>query len=141
MKKVSPIRVMVVDDHPVVREGLAATINYQADMKVVAQAASGSEALECYHSTTPDVTLMDLEMPGMDSVTTITAIRAEFPAACILLLSTYGADDDVYKATCAGAVGCLLKDAPIEDVLQAIRSFHAAANPAHQVPHTGRRTR
>jgi two-component system NarL family response regulator len=122
MIKQLTIRVQVADDHPVVRDGLTATINYQPDMKVVAKSANGIEALEHYRTFKPDVTLMDLRMPEMDGVTAIAAIRAEFPQARIIVLTTYDGDEGIYKGLIAGAVGYLLKDTPLAEVLKAIRN-------------------
>lgn len=118
------IRVLVVDDHPVVRDGLTATINYQTDMSVAGTAASGREAIELFRVHRPDVTLMDLRMPEMDGVTAIVSIRAEFPSARIIVLTTYDGDEDIYKGLRAGAAGYLLKDTPTEEVLEAIRTIH-----------------
>jgi two-component system NarL family response regulator len=118
------IRILVADDHPVVRDGLTATINYQPDMNVVATAGSGLAAIATYRQHRPDVTLMDLRMPEMDGVSAITAIRAEFPTARIIVLTTYDGDEDIYKGLRAGAVGYLLKDTPTEEVLGAIRAIH-----------------
>jgi DNA-binding NarL/FixJ family response regulator len=118
------IRILVADDHPVVRDGLSATINYQIDMNVVGTAGSGRDAVELYRQHQPDVTLMDLRMPEMDGVTAIASIRAEFPAARIIVLTTYDGDEDIYKGLRAGAAGYLLKDTPTEEVLEAIRTIH-----------------
>jgi two-component system, NarL family, response regulator len=122
MTDTNKIRLLVVDDHPVVREGLTATLNYQPDMEVVGKAASGSEAIALFRQEQPDVTLMDLKMPEMDGVSAISAIRAEFPAARIVVLTTYDGDEDIYKGLRAGALGYLLKDTPMEEVLKAIRT-------------------
>jgi DNA-binding NarL/FixJ family response regulator len=124
MIKQLAIRVQVADDHPVVRDGLTATINYQPDMNVVAKSANGLEAVEHFRKFKPDVTLMDLRMPEMDGVTAITAIRAEFPDAVIMVLTTYDGDEEIFKGLGAGAAGYLLKDTPMEDVLMTIRRVY-----------------
>jgi two-component system NarL family response regulator len=124
MNNEQAIQILVVDDHPVVRDGLTATINYQADMNVVGTAASGRAAIELFREKRPDVTLMDLRMPDMDGVAAITSIRAEFPSARIIVLTTYDGDEDIYKGLRAGAAGYLLKDTPTEEVLEAIRTIH-----------------
>lgn len=125
MSTESAIRVMVVDDHPVVREGLTATINYQPDMKVVAKAVNGREAIVQFRQHRPDVSLMDLRMDEMDGVTAVIKIRAEFPTARIMMLTTFDGEEDVYKGLRAGAVGYLLKETPIEEIMDAIRSVHS----------------
>jgi len=124
MNKAQAIRVLVADDHPVVREGLTATIGYQPDMEVVGNAVSGREAVELFRKHRPDVTLMDIRMPEMDGVTAITAIRTEFRAARIMVLTTFDGDEDIYKGLRAGAVGYLLKETPMEEILEAIRTVH-----------------
>jgi DNA-binding NarL/FixJ family response regulator len=119
------ISVLIVDDHPLLREGIAAVIDGEADMKVIAQAGSGVEAIELFRSHTPDVTLMDLVMPAMDGVDATVAIRSEFPHARIVMLTTYGGDAKALRALKAGASGYLLKSLIRTDLLEAIRSVHA----------------
>ena len=119
------IRIMLVDDHPIVREGLAAIIERRPEMTVVAEAGTGSEAVQLYRTHLPDVTLMDLRLPEMDGVTAIGAIRKEFNAARILVLTTYDGDEDIYRAMRAGAKGYLLKDSRREYLLEAIQTVHA----------------
>jgi DNA-binding NarL/FixJ family response regulator len=120
----APIRVLVADDHPVVRSGLAGVIGQQAELTLVGEAANGREALERFREHRPDVVLMDLRMPGMDGVSAIQAIRAEFPDARILALTTYEGDVDIHRALEAGARGYLIKDMLLTDVLAAIRAVH-----------------
>ena len=118
------IRVLVADDHPVVRNGLAGVIAQQSELALVAEAANGREALERFREHQPDVVLMDLRMPEMDGVSAIEAIRAEFPDARILALTTYEGDVDIHRALAAGARGYLIKDMLLTDVLSAIRAVH-----------------
>ncbi|HMA33346.1 MAG TPA: response regulator transcription factor [Chloroflexia bacterium] len=125
MVKEGAIRVLVVDDHPVVREGLAALIERRSDMTVVGEAANGQEAVAGYRRLLPDITLMDLRMPILGGVEAISAIRQDFPAARIIVLTTYDGDADIYRGLQAGARAYLLKDAPREELLDAIRSVHA----------------
>ena len=121
----APIRIMITDDHPVVREGFAAMIETEPDMAVVGQARSGEEALELFRRVRPDVTLMDLRMPGMGGVEAIRALRREFPNSRLIVLTTYDGDEDIYRALEAGAQAYLLKDMLCDEILAAIRAVHA----------------
>src|SRR5882762_9256212 len=120
----APIRVLVADDHPVVRNGLAGVIAQQPELALVAEAANGRQALERFREHRPDVVLMDLRMPEMDGVAAIEAIRTEFPEARILALTTYEGDVDIHRALEAGARGYLIKDMLLTEVLNAIRAVH-----------------
>jgi len=122
------LSVLVVDDHPVVRAGLQAMIDAQPDMETVAEARSGEEAIDLFRRHQPAVTLMDLRMPGMGGVEAIEAIHRSFPEACILVLTTYDGDEDIYRALQAGARAYLLKDMPREELIQTIRAVHAGAH-------------
>ncbi len=119
------IRVLIVDDHPVVRTGLALMIKYEPEMEVVAEAGDGAQAVQLFRQHQPDVTLMDLRMPGMGGVDAITAIRQELPDACIIVLTTYDGDEDIYRGLQAGAKGYVLKGTNCEQLLDAIRQVHA----------------
>jgi DNA-binding NarL/FixJ family response regulator len=119
------ITVLIVDDHPLLREGITAVIDGQADMRVVAQATNGMEAIAHFRTHQPDVTLMDLAMPQVDGVEATIAIRAEWPQARIVMLTTYGGDAKAMRALKAGACGYLLKSLIRTDLLDAIRSVHA----------------
>ncbi len=125
MSQENTIRVLIADDHPVVRTGLALMLKYEPDMEAVGEAGNGSEAVALFRLHRPDVTLMDLRMPQMDGAEAITAIRAEFPAARIILLTTYDGDEDIYRGLRAGARAYLLKDAPCEELLETIRAVNA----------------
>ena len=123
------IRVLCVDDHRVVREGLAAMINRRPDMQVVAEAANGAEALEMYRQHAPDVTLMDLQLPGMNGLGAIRAIRAEHPTARIVVLTMYQGDEDILRALEAGAATYLIKDDLSDELIPIIREVHAGKKP------------
>jgi two-component system NarL family response regulator len=124
-----PIRILIVDDHALLRAGLRASIGAEADMEIVAAAANGKEGLEFFRLHQPDVTLMDLKMPVMGGVEAIQAIRAECRAAKVVVLSTYEGDDDIYRALEAGAASYLLKDTLAEDLVRVIREVFAGGRP------------
>jgi len=121
----SSIRVMTVDDHPLLRQGIAALINTQPDMKLIAEASDGEEAIAQFRRHRPDVTLMDLQMPNANGTEAISRIRSEFPDAKILVLSTYAVDVQILRAIKAGARGYLLKGNVRTELLEAIRTVHA----------------
>jgi DNA-binding NarL/FixJ family response regulator len=118
------IRVLVADDHPVVRTGLTAVLVQQPDLELVAEAENGERAVALYRQHRPDVCLMDLRMPVMDGVEAIRIITTEFPTARILALTTYEGDADIRRALEAGARGYLLKDMLLTDVIRAVRAVH-----------------
>ena len=122
---VRAIEVLIVDDHPLLREGLAAVIQGEPDMTIVAEASNGLEAIECFRRHRPDVTLMDLQMPEMDGVASTAAIRAEWSDARIVILTTYRGDAQALRALKAGASGYLLKSMVRTNLLEAIRAVHA----------------
>jgi two-component system NarL family response regulator len=119
-----PIRILIVEDHQVVRQGFVALLRMVGGMEVIAEASSGAQAMELYRLHKPDVTLMDLRMPGMGGVETITAIRAEFPDARVIVLTTFDGDEDIYRAIQAGARGYLLKGMGIDELVEAIETVH-----------------
>jgi DNA-binding NarL/FixJ family response regulator len=119
------IRVFSVDDHPLLREGIAAIINNQQDMQVIGQAANGHDAVEEFRKHRPDVTLMDLRLPDMSGIDAMIAIRAEFPGARIILLTTFEGDVEIKRALEAGARGYLLKSMPPKELVEVIRQVHA----------------
>ncbi len=121
----SHIRILIVDDHPLLRDGIAAVVAAQSDMTVAGEASNGAEAIERFRSVRPDVTLMDLQMPEMQGTDAIRAIRDEFPLARIVVLTTFDGDVEAQRALEAGASGYLLKSTPRNLLLEAIRSVHA----------------
>ena len=119
------IRILVVDDHPLVREGIVRQIELESDMTLVAEALNGREAIQQFRAHRPDITLMDLQMPEMGGLDALIAIRNEFPEARILVLTTYKGDVQIMRALKAGARGYLLKNSLNEELMGAIRAVHA----------------
>jgi len=119
------IRVFSVDDHPLLREGIAALVNNQPDMTLIAEASTGAEALERFKQHMPDVTLMDLRLPDMSGIDILIAIRTEFPEARIIMLTTFEGDVEIHRALQAGARGYVLKNMPPSQLLDVIRQVHA----------------
>ena len=116
------IRILIVDDHPVVREGISAMLQHKPDFKIVGEASNGREAIEKARKLEPDVVLMDLRMPEIDGVEAITRIKAEKPDIKFIILTTYSDDEYIFKGIAAGARAYLLKDAPREELFKAIRA-------------------
>jgi DNA-binding NarL/FixJ family response regulator len=141
MTEPSPIKVMVVDDHPAFRIGIAALVEMQPDMQVAAEAGDGSEVVELYRRTRPDIVLMDLRLPGLSGVEAIAALSQEFPECRVIVLTTYGCDEDIYRACQSGARSYLLKDTPKEEIVATIRAVHAGQEslPANVMQQLARR--
>ena len=125
MTTVSKIRVLCVDDHPLVRDGIAFALQFQQDMELVGEAVNGEEAVAMFRKLRPDVTLMDLQMPGVNGIDAMDIIRGEYPRAKIIVLTTYSGDVQASRSLKAGAAGYLLKSMLRTDLVDAIRDIHA----------------
>src|SRR6266576_3492153 len=142
MTKGTQIRVLSVDDHPLLREGLAAIINNQPDMVLVAQASSAQEAIQQFRKHNPDVTLMDLRLPDKSGIDAMIAVRTEFPDARVVILTTFEGDMEIQRALEAGARGYVLKSTPPKELVELIRQVHAGKKripsqvAAHIAAHT-----
>jgi len=143
MNQPAPIRVLCVDDHPLMREGIAAIIKNESDMFLVAEASSGREAMEFFREHRPDITLMDIRLPDVGGIDALIAIRTEFADARIIMLTTFEGDVDIQRAFEAGAQGYMLKSMPRKQLLEMIRKVHSGSKQippevaAHLVEHMG----
>lgn len=127
MQNPKPIRILIVDDHFMVRMGLSASLNAEPDMETVAEVGSGEAAIDAYREHNPDVVIMDLRLPGMSGIEATKMMLREFPDAYILMLSTHGGEEGIYRALEAGARGYVLKSVVREELLRAIRTIHGGA--------------
>ena len=123
MSRPSKLRLILADDHPVLREGLSLILGTLPDMAVVAQASTGEEAFELFLKLEPDVLILDLQMPGEGGVSTVKRLLKKRPGAKILILTTYDTDEDIYRTMLAGAIGYVLKDTPSDELIRAIRTI------------------
>jgi DNA-binding NarL/FixJ family response regulator len=143
MSNSTPIRIFSIDDHPLMREGIAAIIQNEPDMLLVAEASNGREAIEGFREHRPDITLMDLRLPDISGIDAMVAIRTEFPDARIIMLTTFEGDVEVRRALQAGAVGYMLKTTPRRQLVDMIRKVHAGKKhippeiAAHLAEHMG----
>lgn len=124
----TPIRVLIADDHPIIRNGLVMMVTLSPGMEIAAEATNGAEVVDLFRQHQPDVTLMDLRMPDMTGVEAIAAIRQEFLAARIIILTTYDGDENIYQGLQAGAKGYILKDTPLDEIVRAIHTVHSGKN-------------
>lgn len=124
MSSAAPIRILTVDDHPLIRAGLAAFLKTESDIEVIAEAGNGEEAIERYRELRPDIVLMDLSMPLMDGLAATRAILDEFSDARVIVLTTYDGDEDIHRALAAGARGYLVKDMLVDEVMDVVRAVH-----------------
>ena len=131
MSNDQPIRVMNVDDHPVLSEGIATIINSQSDMQLVASASSGREGIQKYRDVRPDITLMDLQLPDLSGIDVLMSVRAEFPEARIILLTMFAGDVEIQRALEAGARAYLLKSMPADQMVETVRQVHSGRKRVH----------
>lgn len=146
MKSLLPISVLCVDDHPLMREGIAAIISAEPGMKIVAEASTGREALQAYREHKPDITLMDLRLPDISGIDALIAIRSESPQARVIMLTTFGGDVEIQRALTAGAQGYMLKSMPRKQLVEMVRRVHSGGKSipaeiaAHLAEHLGEET-